>query len=668
MSLDIQVQHTTPWVPGNPELDPATAFNGPGAHTIGMSGQLPIANGGTGSASASAALAALGGLPLAGGTLTGALTLSGLPTLGNHAANKTYVDNSIAALINAAPGILDTFGEIATALGDDPNLATTLTTSISTKLSKASNLSDLVSASAARTNLGLGTAAVLDVGTTANKVVQLDSAGKLPAVDGSQLTGISGAGSVMPISDTYTGNTVTRIQLSNTIDGSIISGAGPHAGYVPFGSWMTYTPDDVAIVNTNLVYLGNYSHVQYGSTTGVGGANHAARGTLHNQTNTFDVVNSGSRGNEMASYMAWMRYRSGSTNTGRAWFTDWSLHGHTGADMGLLNGVTMFINNHRNSTPIDGPAANFWAVTRYGGGGGGEDGHNTAQTFRVDVGYGVVGYAGTAGVPTRGFDVGFKTGGYGTGWMDFTMNSIIGTGFEGNDLEDYGVNIKAPLASGSRYAAYGIGADAGSTRRWEWGNDYSGAVFGTGAILLPGANSDKAKIAWGTTNAPSIHRSANNEATLTGNLVITGSISAGSGLGGGGGNAVYAATDVTPTTLGSDPVTYTAVAGISLNVVLSATSDIMVDAYVEEDKADGNSVWSVFANEATAGDTVVTQGGKLGELAGSNGGSARRLRYEEHYVYTGLPAGTYTFTIREAANATTSAPTFHDRSLKITVL
>lgn len=38
----------------------------------------------------------------------------------------------------------------------------------------------------------LGTAAALDVGTTANKVVQLDGSGKLPAVDGSQLTGVTG--------------------------------------------------------------------------------------------------------------------------------------------------------------------------------------------------------------------------------------------------------------------------------------------------------------------------------------------------------------------------------------------------------------------------------------------------------------------------------------------
>jgi len=45
-------------------------------------------------------------------------------------------------------------------------------------------------AAGARTSLGLGTAAVLDVGTTANKIVQLDGSAKLPAIDGSQLTNL----------------------------------------------------------------------------------------------------------------------------------------------------------------------------------------------------------------------------------------------------------------------------------------------------------------------------------------------------------------------------------------------------------------------------------------------------------------------------------------------
>jgi hypothetical protein len=45
---------------------------------------------------------------------------------------------------------------------------------------------------AARTSLQLGTSATLDVGTSANQVVQLTAAGKLPAVDGSLLTNLPG--------------------------------------------------------------------------------------------------------------------------------------------------------------------------------------------------------------------------------------------------------------------------------------------------------------------------------------------------------------------------------------------------------------------------------------------------------------------------------------------
>jgi hypothetical protein len=48
-------------------------------------------------------------------------------------------------------------------------------------------LLDDADSSAQRTTLGLGTAATLDVGTGANNIVQLDGSAKLPAVDGSQL-------------------------------------------------------------------------------------------------------------------------------------------------------------------------------------------------------------------------------------------------------------------------------------------------------------------------------------------------------------------------------------------------------------------------------------------------------------------------------------------------
>ena len=53
--------------------------------------------------------------------------LSGYATTG-------YVDTAIANLVDTAPDALNTLNELATALGDDPNFATTVTNSIATKL------------------------------------------------------------------------------------------------------------------------------------------------------------------------------------------------------------------------------------------------------------------------------------------------------------------------------------------------------------------------------------------------------------------------------------------------------------------------------------------------------------------------------------------------------
>lgn len=66
-------------------------------------------------------------------------------------------------------------------------------TTFSNKLNAASNLSDLASSATARTNLGLGTAAIYNVGTSANNIVQLDSSSRIPALNGSLLTSLTRA-------------------------------------------------------------------------------------------------------------------------------------------------------------------------------------------------------------------------------------------------------------------------------------------------------------------------------------------------------------------------------------------------------------------------------------------------------------------------------------------
>ena len=59
------------------------------------------------------------------------------PSSAQDAATKNYVDTEVAALVDSAPGTLDTLNELADALGDDPNFSTTITNQIATKLALA---------------------------------------------------------------------------------------------------------------------------------------------------------------------------------------------------------------------------------------------------------------------------------------------------------------------------------------------------------------------------------------------------------------------------------------------------------------------------------------------------------------------------------------------------
>ena len=65
------------------------------------------------------------------------LVINGTTTLNGYgitdAYTKTQVDNKISELVNSAPETLDTLNELASALGNDPNFATTVANQIGTK-------------------------------------------------------------------------------------------------------------------------------------------------------------------------------------------------------------------------------------------------------------------------------------------------------------------------------------------------------------------------------------------------------------------------------------------------------------------------------------------------------------------------------------------------------
>ena len=116
------------------------------------------------------------------------------PSASSDAANKGYVDSAVNAIVDGAPDLLNTLNELAAAINDDANYATTLTTALGEKLAKASNLSDLTDASQARTNLGLAIgsnvqafdptlAALAGVTVAADKVVYATGADQFAVAD-----------------------------------------------------------------------------------------------------------------------------------------------------------------------------------------------------------------------------------------------------------------------------------------------------------------------------------------------------------------------------------------------------------------------------------------------------------------------------------------------------
>lgn len=121
---------------------------------------------------------------------------TGTPTAPTPAVNDNskklvtteFVARAIAALAGTAPETLDTLKELADALGNDPNFATTMTNALAGKMDKAKNGGDIQNVATFIANLGLGTAATKNVGTGAGQIPDMSAWSFVKNADSSKWT------------------------------------------------------------------------------------------------------------------------------------------------------------------------------------------------------------------------------------------------------------------------------------------------------------------------------------------------------------------------------------------------------------------------------------------------------------------------------------------------
>jgi hypothetical protein len=155
--------------------------------------------------------------------------LSGFTTnnLAEGTTNKYYTDAradarvalGIANLVDSAPATLDTLNELAAALGDDPNFATTVTTALGTKL----NSSDFTTTA----NTWLGTKSTTDVSEGTNQYfTNARARGAVSASGDLSYNSTTGAFSYStPSTDGITEGTTNKY-FSNTLARGAVSASG----------------------------------------------------------------------------------------------------------------------------------------------------------------------------------------------------------------------------------------------------------------------------------------------------------------------------------------------------------------------------------------------------------------------------------------------------------
>jgi hypothetical protein len=166
---------------------------------------------------------------------------------------KTYAAAGASAASETTAGIIEiaTNAEAGAGTATDKALVPSNVSSLSLSSSQVTGLATVATSGAYSDLSGtptLGTAAALDVGTSANNVVQLDGSARLPAVDGSQLTNLPSSGGVT--------STLT-VQSSASYTLSASDAPGIHIWYgTNTTSAFTVTMPDIANVLSTAASVG----------------------------------------------------------------------------------------------------------------------------------------------------------------------------------------------------------------------------------------------------------------------------------------------------------------------------------------------------------------------------------------------------------------------------
>jgi hypothetical protein len=158
--------------------------------------------------------------PLASPALTGTPTAptASAGTNTTQIATTAFVTGAVADLIASAPGALNTLDELAAALGDDANFATTVTNSLTAKAPLASpTFTGTVTLPAAGIVFSDGTQAKAGVPSITTFATEISSSATLAAGEQDKFVPLSGAVTItLPASGYSTGQSIDFYQASGT--------------------------------------------------------------------------------------------------------------------------------------------------------------------------------------------------------------------------------------------------------------------------------------------------------------------------------------------------------------------------------------------------------------------------------------------------------------------